>query len=82
MLNLLHSTQQHDQAPFVVHRFGKVKRAGEGRSSVKGLMWMSGLNVVAVAYAAAANVVQCCSSMLQEQWSVTYALRGARKYHG
>jgi hypothetical protein len=32
---------------------------------------MSRLNVVAVACAAAANVVQCRSSMLQERWTVT-----------
>jgi hypothetical protein len=74
--------QQYDQAPFVMHGLGKVKGAGEGCSSVKGLIWMSWLNVVAVAYAVAANVVQCCSLMLQEQWTVTYALRGARKYRG
>jgi hypothetical protein len=73
--------QQYNQASFLVHRFGKVKGAGEDCSSVKGLIWMSRLNVVAVAYAVAANVVQC-SSMLQEQWTVTYALRGARKYCG
>jgi hypothetical protein len=60
--------------------FGKVKGADEGCSPVRGLIWMSRLNVDAVAYAAAANVVQCCSLMLQEQWTVTYALRGARKY--
>jgi hypothetical protein len=54
---LLHSTQQYNQAPFVVHRFGKVKGAGWGCSSVKGLIWMSWLNVVAKAYAAAANDV-------------------------
>ena len=41
---------------------------------------MSRLNVVAVAYAAAANVVQCCSLILQGQWTVTYALRGARNH--
>jgi hypothetical protein len=82
MVYLLHSKQQYDQAPFVVNGFGKVKGAGEGCSSVKRLIWVSLLNVVAVAYAAAANVVRCCSSMLQEQWTVTYALRGARKYHG
>jgi hypothetical protein len=40
-----------------VHGFNEVKGAGEGHSSVKGLIWMSQLNVVAVAYAAAANVV-------------------------
>ncbi len=74
--------QQYNQAPFVVHRFGEVKGAGEGCSSVKGLIWMSRLNVVAVAYAAAANVIQCCSLMLEELWTVTYALRGARKYRG
>jgi hypothetical protein len=66
--------QQYDQAPFVVHGFRKVKGASEGCSSVKGLIWMSRLNVVAVAYAAAANVDPCCSLMLQEQWTVTYAL--------
>jgi hypothetical protein len=82
MVYLLHSTQQYNQAPFVVHRFGKVKGADEGHSSVKGLIWMSRLNVVAVAYAAAANVAQCSSSMLEELWTVTYALRGARKYGG
>ncbi len=30
---------------------------------------MTGLNVVAVAYAAAANVVGCCSLMLEELWT-------------
>jgi hypothetical protein len=49
--------QQYGQAPFAVHGFGKVKGAGEGCSSVKKLIWMSRLNVVAVAFAAAANVV-------------------------
>ncbi len=49
--------QQYNQDPFVVHGFGKVKGAGEGCSSVKALIWMSRLNVVAVAYAVAANVV-------------------------
>ncbi len=57
-----------------------MKGAGEGCSSVRGLIWMSRHNVVALAYDAAANVVECCSSMLEEQWTVTYALRGARKY--
>jgi hypothetical protein len=57
MVYLLHSTQQYNQAPFVVHEFSEVKGAGEGCSSVKGLIWMSQLNVVAVAYAAAANTV-------------------------
>ncbi len=57
MVYLLHSTQQYNQAPFVVNGFGEVKGEGEGRSSVKGLIWMSRLNVFAVAYAAAANVV-------------------------
>ena len=33
----------------------------EGHSSLKGLIWISRLNVVAVVYAVAANVVQCCS---------------------
>jgi hypothetical protein len=74
--------QQYNQAPFVVHGFGEVKGAGEGCSSVKGLIWMSWLNVVAVAYAAAANVVRCFTLMLEELWTVTYALRGARKYRG
>jgi hypothetical protein len=57
MVYLLHSTQQYNQAPFVVHGFSEVMGAGEGCSSVKGLIWMSQLYVVAVAYAAAANVV-------------------------
>ena len=82
MVYLLHSTQRYNQAPFVVHGFGEVKGAGEGCSSVKGLILMSPLNVVAVAYAAAANVVRCCSSMLEELWTVIYELRGARKYRG
>jgi hypothetical protein len=30
---------------------------------------MTGLNVVAVAYAAAANFVGCCSLMLEELWT-------------
>ncbi len=59
-----------------------MKGAGEGNLSVKGLIWMSQLNVVAVAYAAAADVVRYCSSMFEELWTVTYALRGARKYCG
>ncbi len=63
-----------------MHGFSKVKGAGEGCSSVRGLIWMSRLNVVALAYDAAANVVQCFSLMLEERWTVTYALRGARKY--
>jgi hypothetical protein len=46
---------------------------------------MSRLNVVAVAYAVVADVVQCCSLMLKELWTVPeqnliYELRGARKY--
>jgi hypothetical protein len=57
MVYLLHSTHQYSQASFVVHGFGEVKGAGEGCSSVKGLIWMSRLNVVAVFYAVAANVV-------------------------
>jgi hypothetical protein len=57
MVYLLYSMQQYNQDPFVVHGFGKVKGAGEGCSSVKALIWMSRLNVVAVAYAVAANVV-------------------------
>jgi hypothetical protein len=57
MVYLLYSMQQYNQAPFVVHGFGEVKRAGEGCSSVKGLIWMSRLNVVAETYSVAANVV-------------------------
>ncbi len=40
-----------------MHGSGEVKGGGEGHSSARGLMWMSRLNVVAVAYAVAANVV-------------------------
>ena len=62
-----------------------MKGAAEGCSSLKGLIWMSRLNVVAVAYAVVADVVQCCSLMLKELWTVPeqnliYELRGARKY--
>jgi hypothetical protein len=57
MVYLLHSMQQYNQAPIVVHGFSKVKGAGEGCSSVRGLIRISRLNVVAIAYAAAANVV-------------------------
>ncbi len=49
--------QHYDRAPFVLHGIGEVKGAAEGCSSFKGLIWMSRLNVVAVAYAVAANVV-------------------------
>ena len=60
MVHFHHSTQHYE------HRFGKVKGAAEGCSSLKGLIWMSQLNVVAVAYAVAANVVQCCRFILEE----------------
>jgi hypothetical protein len=62
--------QHYNHAPFVLHGFGKVKGTAEGRSFKKGLIWMSRLNVVAVAHAVAANVVQCCCFMLEEFWTL------------